>query len=613
MRIHLQYWFGDPTNWLITYSPTVGDRNNLLRESEEQFGKSDESAYSIVPSRMSMSIYTGDTVDGGASNSEESLVYKPLTFENELFTARVYKRNFRTPALQRLFKDLRQTISDKTRSPTVAQEIGEGPDGSEADNVTFREPGLTQGSRNEARTITSKRPEGQPAGDEDISGDIDTAPNAEPPISFAEACKQGKAEIVKTFLESGQDVHVGFSNSWGLLDLSAIHVAAECGHVQVVEILLSYGADKEMVSGGSLRTRPLHVAVRAGHVAMVRYLLDNGTNVAAVDGNGAQAIHVAAECGSKVILSLLLGRGVTIGSTRADGAQPLHLASQRWDGANFIKFVCSQGANIEAETGKGYTPLYYASIDNIVDNMKALLELGAAHSPQGPSILGKAIERGHLQATRLLLESGADPNHPVDGERTALHRLLKVYAKDSLSSITCLYMPEIVELLVVYGANVDLQDSNGDTPLHCLRSRDEVQHVLRKPQSLQPKLANILLRSMRDADIVNLAGETALCISIQSQSCRLLSLSLINSGACLLVRKPGIEVRVELEHSPTGLPSVLNCHVRRDSDAWTKRVGFYEKNTQDSLARINSRSLGELRQLLRRARYQAYRVGRTSF
>ena len=599
MRIHLQYWLGDPTNWLITYSPTVGDRNNLLRESEEQFGKSDESAYSIVPSRMSMSIYTGDTIDSGASNSEESLVYKPLTFENELFTARAYKRNFRTPALQRLFKGLRQTISDKTRSPTVAQEIGEGPDGSEADNVTFREPGPIQWSQNETQKITSRRPEGQPAGDEDTSGEIDTAPNAEPPISFAEACKQGKAEIVETFLESGQDVHVGFSNSWGLLDLSAIHVAAEYGHVQVVEILLSYGADKEMLSGGSLRTRPLHVAVRAGQVAMVRYLLDNGTSVAAVDGNGAQAIHVAAECGSKVILSLLLGRGVTIGSKRADGAQPLHLASQRWVGANFITFVCSQGANIEAETREGYTPLYYASIDNIVDNMKALLELGAAHSPQGPSILGKATERGHLQATRLLLERGADPNCPVDGERTALHRLLKAYAKDSLSSLTCLYMPEIVEMLLVYGANVDLQDSNGDTPLHCLCSRGEARHVLRKLQSLQPKLANILLRNMRDADIVNLTGETALCISIQSKSCRLLSQSLINSGACLLVRKPGIEVRVELEHSPTGLPSVLNCHVRRDSDAWTKRVGFYEKDTQDSLARFNGRSLAELRQLLR--------------
>ena len=190
-----------------------------------------------------MSIYTGDTIDSEASKSEESLVYKPLTFENELFTARVYKRNYRTPALQRLFKGPRQTTSDKIRNPTVAQEIGEGPDGSEADNLTIREPGPSRWSQNEARTITSRRPEGQPAGDEDTSGEMNTSPNVELPISFAEACEQGNAEIVETFLQSGQDVHVGILRSRVLerfLDLSAIHVAAQRRYDQVVMNLLGY-------------------------------------------------------------------------------------------------------------------------------------------------------------------------------------------------------------------------------------------------------------------------------------------------------------------------------------------------------------------------------------
>ena len=191
-----------------------------------------------------MSIYTGHTTDSGASKSEEDLVYKPLTFENELFTAPVYKRNYRTPALQQLFKGTEQKTSDNTRPRTVALTIEEDPNGSELENCTIREQGPTRWWHTEAQ-------------------------NAKPRISFADACAQGHVEIVKTHLQLGQKVHVPvLGRNYRLMDFSAIHIAAKGGHVQVVEILLSHGADKEMLSCVSQK-RPLHLAVRAGHVAMV--------------------------------------------------------------------------------------------------------------------------------------------------------------------------------------------------------------------------------------------------------------------------------------------------------------------------------------------------------
>lgn len=519
-----------------------------------------------------MSIHTGRTADGGASKSEDDLVYKPLTFENELFTARVYKRNYRTPALQRIFKGTEQKTSDKTRPRTVAQKSAEDPDGSEAENCTIREPGPQRWWHTKAQ-------------------------NAEPRISFADACEQGNVEIVETFLKSGQDVHVPVAGEiHKLLDFSAIHVGAKGGHVQVVEILLSYGADREMLSRFSL-IRPLHLAVKAGHVAMVRYLLDMGTNIAAADGESAQAIHVAAELGSTVILSFLLDRGAAIESAMTYGHQPLHMASKNPGRANVINFLCSQGADIEGKTHHGYTPLYYASLHNNVDNMKALLELGAAHSPQGPSILSIALEHGHLQATRLFLERGMDPNRPVSGGRTALHKLFK--ANKAGVPFDRHHLPkyeETVELLLVYGADVDLQDSNGDTPLHCLCSRSEIQIEARR---LQIQLAKILLRSMRDVDTVNFAGETALGLSAKRISGDWLCQALIASGARLLLSRPGIEIGLDLEPSATGGLSILNCYLRQNSKTLTKRLGFYEKNGRDSIAPLINHWTGVLRSLLR--------------
>ena len=587
-HVHLQYAFADSTNLLIPYSPTLGDRDDLLRKSEKQFEISDESAYSIVPSRMSVSIYTGHTTDSGAPKSEESLVYKPLTFENELFTARVYKRNYRTPALQRLFKGIEQKTPEKTRPRTLAQINAEDPYVSEGESCIIKEMEPTQWQSTEAQSATSVPTGGQPAGDEDTSDEIIRSPNAAPNISIAEACKQGNVEVVETFLKSGGNVHspvLGESDRF--LDLSPIHFASKGGHIQVVEILLSYGADTEILSRVS-QERPLHLAVQTGHVAMVQYFLDNGTNVTAPDGMGAQAIHLAAVWGSAEILSLLLGRGAAIDSAMADGAQPLHMASKHRHRVNVIKFLCSQGADIEARTNHGRTPLYYAYLHNAVDNMEALLELGAAHSPQGPSIIETALGRYHAQATRLLLERGLDPNRPVSGRPSALHAVTLRYYQSPEHA-------EIIELLLVYGADVNLQDSKGDTPLHCLCSHSWIPTKRRR---LGIQLANLFLKNMRDVDTVNFAGRTALGVSVEKESSEWLSKPLIDSGSRLLLRRPHLELGLNLHQSSDSDLSYVDCYVRQGSNTSIKELGNYPEDFYDDEFGLRA-PMVKLRRLLR--------------
>ena len=525
---------------------------------------------------MSMSTHTGHTTDSGAPKSEQSLVYKPLTFENELFTARVYKRNYRTPALQRLFKGTAQKTSEKTRPRTVPQLNAEGPDFSGAESCTIGEPGLTQWRPTKAQSAASVPTGGQSAGDEDTNGGIIRSPNAAPGISFAEACEHGNVEVVETFLKSGGNVHAPvLGKSDRFLDLSPIHFASKGGQIQVVEILLSYGADTEMLSCVS-QERPLHLAIQAGQVAMVQYFLDNGTNVSVPDGVSAQAIHLAAVWGSTEILSLLLGRGAAIDAAMADGAQPLHMASKHRHRANVIKFLCSQGADIEARTNHGRTPLYYAYFHNAVDNMEALLELGAAHSPQGPSIIETALRHSrtpcHSQVTRLLLERGLDPNRPVSGRPSALHAYL---------GLNCYRLPEhaeIIKLLLLYGADVNLQDSKGDTPLHYLCSHSWLPTERRR---LGIQLAKLLLKSMRNVDTVNFDGRTALGVSVEMESSEWLSKPLIDSGSRLLLRKPHIELGLHLHQSSGGGLFYLGCYVRQDSDTSIKGLENYSEDFYD--------------------------------
>ena len=72
----------------------------MLRNARKQFQKSDESAYSIVPSRMSSRLSTSTRQ---SLSSDDNMSYRRLSCENDLFTAKVYKRSYRTPLIRRLF------------------------------------------------------------------------------------------------------------------------------------------------------------------------------------------------------------------------------------------------------------------------------------------------------------------------------------------------------------------------------------------------------------------------------------------------------------------------------------------------------------------------------
>ena len=85
--------------------------------------KSDESAFSIVPSHLSsrVSMSTGQTGNRNSIDSYASMVYRPLSFENDLFTARVYKKNNPSPPLKRHWKKERNHVDGDNETITLQE------------------------------------------------------------------------------------------------------------------------------------------------------------------------------------------------------------------------------------------------------------------------------------------------------------------------------------------------------------------------------------------------------------------------------------------------------------------------------------------------------------
>lgn len=98
----------------VMQMPNAVVRRKALDIGQEVFQKSDQSAYSIIPSRYSRSLR--DSIL--SSDSQTSLVYQELSIDSDLFTAGVYKRNYRNALFRRLLPKGKYS-SNIPCSPTV--------------------------------------------------------------------------------------------------------------------------------------------------------------------------------------------------------------------------------------------------------------------------------------------------------------------------------------------------------------------------------------------------------------------------------------------------------------------------------------------------------------
>ncbi|KXZ44506.1 hypothetical protein GPECTOR_66g234 [Gonium pectorale] len=84
---------------------------------------------------------------------------------------------------------------------------------------------------------------------------------------------------------------------------TALHSAAQNGHVKCVVALLQAGANKEAATKDG--HTPLHKAAKFGYVEAVRALLEAGANKEAADKDGRTALDIARANRKEGVVALL--------------------------------------------------------------------------------------------------------------------------------------------------------------------------------------------------------------------------------------------------------------------------------------------------------------------
>lgn len=107
-------------------------------------------------------------------------------------------------------------------------------------------------------------------------------------------------------------------NSWRLLCIPVSR-----GHVQMVNLLISKGANVNSAKNPSDGWAPLHCAARAGDVEMARLLVSKGADVNKIEDTKLQTpLHVAVHYDERDVASFLLANGADIYITDRQGQTP---------------------------------------------------------------------------------------------------------------------------------------------------------------------------------------------------------------------------------------------------------------------------------------------------
>ncbi|RLN38824.1 uncharacterized protein C2845_PM01G10830 [Panicum miliaceum] len=208
--------------------------------------------------------------------------------------------------------------------------------------------------------------------------------------------------------------------------LSALHIAAAHGHLQVVSLALDLCVHPDVVNRH--KQTALMLAAMHGKTDCVRRLLDAGANIVMFDSShGRTCLHYAAYYGHadclRTILSAAKSAPVSESwgfarfvNVRDDaGATPLHLAArQGW--RRCVHVLLENGAIVSASSGAfgfpGSTPLHLAARGGNLDCVRQLLSWGADRLQRdsvGRIPYEVAVKRGHVACAALLNPSSAEP------------------------------------------------------------------------------------------------------------------------------------------------------------------------------------------------------------
>ena len=268
------------------------------------------------------------------------------------------------------------------------------------------------------------------------------------------AARKKDAALAKILVEAGASV-----DAQNLEGQTVLHLACMVGDEATVRVLFMARANPNIVDNHERAA--IHLAAERGYSKIVEFLSDKfKASVYQRTRDGSTLMHVAAINGHPETAMVLFERGVPLLMPNKFGARGIHTAAREGH-SGVVTSLIKKGERVDARTGDGWTPLHIAVEWGKARVVETLLGHGADVKLTGGSdaesalhIAARIEEAAGEQCTKILLQSGADPNVPMVDGRTAVH------VAASQGKLT------ILRVLLQSGGEAEAEDHDGETPLH---------------------------------------------------------------------------------------------------------------------------------------------------
>ncbi len=220
----------------------------------------------------------------------------------------------------------------------------------------------------------------------------------------------------------------------------------------------------------------LFKAAATGDTQRLEFLLKKKVNPNAKDDKGNTPIHYAKDLST---IELLLKYGSDINAQNNDGLTKLHMDVVLGKAAN-VQYLLTHGANVKISDVKGVSPLHLG------------MAIPYFESP------GSAKITAGVYSAIVAAEVIAD--------------VPPTQVSNAIASVDIGVRQNIEDLLLQYDANVNVQDEDGDTPLHILASGELKKDFGQRDVAM----ANKLILKGADTTIRNKQGQTAADVATAS-------------------------------------------------------------------------------------------------
>ncbi|KAK5106214.1 hypothetical protein LTS08_000332 [Lithohypha guttulata] len=296
------------------------------------------------------------------------------------------------------------------------------------------------------------------------------------------AALEGDLDNLKLLLEYDANI-----NARGGCGITALHMAAERGHLELVAFLLQRTGVNINARCARGRT-PLIYALQKPYRHCALLLLQNDAEVDAVDRDGKTALHYACmEPGMDELVHEIVARDKNLDQEDTRGWTPLHRTLNLcYEG--YVTPLLEKGASLNVPSKDGITPFMKACFNNSTGMLLQLLQHKVdltIKGKKGETALHLLSHQGKHEVIRqILTRTEVDINAKARGGLTPLMLAAANGHKDT------------VNVLVDGGADLNVRDIDSDTALimAIAKGHTEVAGILIRRGSSTDPVGHSLLK-----------------------------------------------------------------------------------------------------------------------